>query len=51
MPRVVMCGRGIMVKKQNVILKNPEQLVGKGKKDFKEITLKVEQPKKYISFS
>lgn len=51
MPRVVMCGRGMRYVKPTKVIKKPEEMMGKGKKEFKQITLKVETPKKYVSFS
>jgi len=53
MPKVstCMCGRGMRTTKRTKVMKKPEIMIGKGKKEFKEISLKVEQPKKYVSFS
>jgi hypothetical protein len=48
--RVVSAGRGMYVSKRMRVIKKPE-VVGKGKKEMKEIVLKVETPKKYVAFS
>jgi hypothetical protein len=49
--RVVSAGRGMYVSKRIRVIKKPEEIVGKGKKEMNEIVLKVEQPKKYVAFS
>jgi hypothetical protein len=46
-----MCGRGMRYVKPTKVIKKPEEMMGKGKKEFKQITLKVETPKKFVSFS
>jgi hypothetical protein len=46
-----MCGRGMRFVKAPKVIKKAEELIGKGKKEFKQITLKVETPKKFVSFS
>jgi hypothetical protein len=48
--RVVSSGRGVKIAKPLPVMKKSEELVGKGKTKIRELVLKEDLPKKYISF-
>jgi hypothetical protein len=50
MPKVVSSGRGMRLVKPQKAMKNTETMVGMGKTKVRDLVLKEEPLKKYISF-
>lgn len=48
--RVVSVGRGVKLAKSLPVMKKTPELVGKGKTKIRDLVLKEDLPKKYISF-
>lgn len=50
MPRVVSVGRGMRMVKPMPVMKKTEEMKGMGKSKIRELVLKEDVPRKYISF-
>ncbi len=48
--RLVSSGRGVRMTKSMPVMKKTETLVGKGKSKVRDLVLKEDVPKKYVSF-